>query len=792
MESTREHDFLIKLVLVGSSGVGKTCLIQRYNGDPYNPNISPSISDGWLVRKIEVGGKRVKLQIWDTSGLERFRPLTTSYYRHSNGVFLVYDVASESSFNDIQSYWSQSVNQHAPEKATKILVGNKSDLIEGRVVSMKRGEELADKLGIPFFEVSAKNNLELGKAFHTMTLLITKTLINGNEPGNSQSSVAVDPKANSKSLYLRNLAGLFARSWDQSNRASSDHPGTAITPRQKTTGQYPYRKLDSDAWEMRLLYLDGSTSKDDLLTCFIEYISLIDPGVYTALSYCWGDPHITSTMRIDGYEVKITKNLESALRGVRENRSAKGGILRLWVDALCINQGDKEERSNQVRNMRQIYSKAKEVLCWVGGQEVSPLQVEGLEYLLKNQIEVQTLGTGSSSKETELSSFGNIADEVEKEKFWTENGWALLNEFFSQPYWERVWIIQEITVASYVTVLWGNVEIPWNFVNATLMKLREAEIAKGSGSGSRIRTSSSSKAAHLLEFRDHYYVRRQPIGLLDAMRWSHNTLATDPRDKIYALLGLCHDGTQFVPIPNYRQSANQMLLDMTRNMITLTRSLDMICLRGTRILPKGSPKTPSWVPSWTTFWSGTMTAQESRFSEWHTISDYNPILPWPDTDVLKVWGFRLGTVSGMSSAMRPYGGNESLSPNLSRSHWISSTSTLHQKDPRLDSATPEQMNFNDQIWQTLTMSLVSDKFDSATVRSCFSALWTPEERGAVHNLALIEWIDSNARFKIGEFTLREWSQLKTPGQIPALLANGLEIFIRPSKWMPLLMYSRKF
>jgi hypothetical protein len=193
-----------------------------------------------------------------------------------------------------------------------------------------------------------------------------------------------------------------------------------------------------------------------------------------------------------------------------------------------------------------------------------------------------------------------------------------------------------------------------------------------------------------------------------------------------------------------------------------------------------------------------MTALESRFSEWHTISDYNPILPWPNTDILKVWGYRLGTVSGMSSVMR-------LSSNLSRSHWISSTSTIHQKDPRLDSATPEQMNFHDQIWQTLTMSLVSDKFDSAIVRSCFSALWTPEERGAVHNLALIDWIDSNACFKIGEFTLREWSQLRTPGinkasgeewmgshllinpsgQIPAPLANGMENVIRPSKWTPL-------
>jgi hypothetical protein len=164
--------------------------------------------------------------------------------------------------------------------------------------------------------------------------------------------------------------------------------------------------------------------------------------------------------------------------------------------------------------MRQIYSKAKEVLCWVGGQEVPSLQAEGLEYVLKNQIQVQDLGAKISSEEVELNNFGDTTGKVEKEKFWTENGWTLLNEFFGQPYWERVWIIQEITVASYVTVLWGNIEIPWDCVNATLRKLRETEVAPGT----RSRIRSFSKAVHLLEFRDHFTVRRQPIGLLDAMR----------------------------------------------------------------------------------------------------------------------------------------------------------------------------------------------------------------------------------------------------------------------------------
>jgi hypothetical protein len=336
--------------------------------------------------------------------------------------------------SDIQSYWLRSVDQHAPEMVTKVLVGNKSDLNERRAVCRRRGEELADELGIPFFEVSAKNNLELGKVFHAMTLLIIKKLMKVVEPGHSQSGDVADTNVDSKSYYMRNRPGPLAPLPNQFNQALVDQNSNSMTQNPKIDGQYSYRKLDSDTWEIRLLYLDGSSSKDDPLTCFVEYISLINPGTYTALSYYWGDPNITSSMRLNGYEVKITKNLESALRSVRENRSTKGGILRLWVDALCINQRDKAEQSNQVRNMRQIYSKAKEVLCWVGGQNVPLLQVEGLEYLLKNQIQVQDYGAQLPSEEVELNRFDDNTSKVEREKFWTENGWTLLNEFFGQPY----------------------------------------------------------------------------------------------------------------------------------------------------------------------------------------------------------------------------------------------------------------------------------------------------------------------------------------------------------------------
>jgi hypothetical protein len=132
--------------------------------------------------------------------------------------------------------------------------------------------------------------------------------------------------------------------------------------------KYPYEKLDFDTYEIRLLTLNWSNDEYSPIVGSLEHVSLIDPGPYFALSYCWGDASITRSITIGSHKIEVTPNLYAALRGVR-----KLTCLRLWVDALCINQGDNEERSNQVRNMRQIYSRAKEVICWVGNVDYHDL-----------------------------------------------------------------------------------------------------------------------------------------------------------------------------------------------------------------------------------------------------------------------------------------------------------------------------------------------------------------------------------------------------------------------------------
>ncbi|MCO5605711.1 hypothetical protein L7F22_059895 [Adiantum nelumboides] len=148
----RDHDYLVKLLLIGDSGVGKSCLLLRFSDDTFTTSFITTIGIDFKIRTIELDGKRVKLQIWDTAGQERFRTITTAYYRGAMGIILVYDVTDESSFNNIRN-WIRNIEQHASDNVNKILVGNKADMDESkRAVSTARGQALANEYGLNFYE----------------------------------------------------------------------------------------------------------------------------------------------------------------------------------------------------------------------------------------------------------------------------------------------------------------------------------------------------------------------------------------------------------------------------------------------------------------------------------------------------------------------------------------------------------------------------------------------------------------------------------------------------------------
>mmetsp|Transcript_42837 Transcript_42837/g.93877 ORF Transcript_42837/g.93877 Transcript_42837/m.93877 type:complete len:215 (-) Transcript_42837:592-1236(-) len=170
-QADKHYDFLIKLLLIGDSGVGKSSILARFADDSFSQTFITTIGIDFKIRTITLDDKRIKLQIWDTAGQERFRTITTAYYRGAMGILLVYDVTNQASFDSI-SGWMRAIEQHASDTVNKVLLGNKADtsgsLASARRVSTEQGQKLAAEYGLKFFETSAKNDINVENAFFTI------------------------------------------------------------------------------------------------------------------------------------------------------------------------------------------------------------------------------------------------------------------------------------------------------------------------------------------------------------------------------------------------------------------------------------------------------------------------------------------------------------------------------------------------------------------------------------------------------------------------------------------------
>jgi len=174
MTMKRDYDYLFKLVLIGDSGVGKSCLLLRFADDNFTDSYISTIGVDFRFRTINIENKTVKLQIWDTAGQERFRTITSAYYRGADGIIMVYDVTSSESFDHVEE-WLSEVDRYANENTSKLLVGNKADLIEEKQVPEDTAQRFAEKLSIPFLETSAKTATNVDAAFLTMAKELIKT-----------------------------------------------------------------------------------------------------------------------------------------------------------------------------------------------------------------------------------------------------------------------------------------------------------------------------------------------------------------------------------------------------------------------------------------------------------------------------------------------------------------------------------------------------------------------------------------------------------------------------------------
>ena len=190
--AAREYDHLFKLVLIGDSGVGKSCLLLRFADFSFQESYISTIGVDFRFRTVDIGDKKVKLQIWDTAGQERFRTITSAYYRGADGIITVYDVTNVESFENVKN-WLKEVEDHASEDTCKLMIGNKNDCTN-KAVPYTKAKEMADSLNMPIIETSAKTSDNVEDAFVKMaTVLLENAEKNeGETQGNKTRNILAE------------------------------------------------------------------------------------------------------------------------------------------------------------------------------------------------------------------------------------------------------------------------------------------------------------------------------------------------------------------------------------------------------------------------------------------------------------------------------------------------------------------------------------------------------------------------------------------------------------------------
>jgi len=178
LASATEYDYLFKLLLIGDSGVGKSCLLLRFADHKYTESYISTIGVDFKIRTIDLDGKTINLQIWDTAGQERFRTITSSYYRGAHGIIIVYDVTDMESFSNVKQ-WLSEIERYASDNVNKLLVGNKCDLVNKKVVEYEVAHDFAEKAEMPFLETSAKAATNVEQAFLRMAGEIKESFSRG-------------------------------------------------------------------------------------------------------------------------------------------------------------------------------------------------------------------------------------------------------------------------------------------------------------------------------------------------------------------------------------------------------------------------------------------------------------------------------------------------------------------------------------------------------------------------------------------------------------------------------------
>jgi hypothetical protein len=383
--------------------------------------------------------------------------------------------------------------------------------------------------------------------------------------------------------------------------------------------EYKYAPLQGPH-SVRLLTLHPAASYETPIRISLREASLDVSVKFAAVSYTWatedGDCSLSKRVECDGAIIKITANCDAAIRRIRQVEIG----FDVWIDAICINQSNDDEKSLQIPLMRQIYGNALWVALWIGeasctlDEETSrPVTDLAMEFFHNFAIELQ--GSKDSGQNPRG---GTLYQEVVRErKAFRRRGVGAFSppirglwEILHRPWWKRLWVVQEVSIARSPVLLCGSQSVTFDKVEVVIDGLVREHPGKSGDEHEFCANFINSTFPHFV-MRD--FVKRaqlqsdytfgnagpgqKAIQILDNTR---NLRATDPRDKIYGIQGFFgvpqSDPENIFPTPDYSKTAADLYGDVARGIIIKTKTLDVLstCYGCVRTIPD----LPSWAPSW--------------------------------------------------------------------------------------------------------------------------------------------------------------------------------------------------
>lgn len=349
------------------------------------------------------------------------------------------------------------------------------------------------------------------------------------------------------------------------------------------TSLYSYEPLFEKHSIRILSVLPGSGN--ELIRCELQKAPLAT-AEYEALSYVWGSPEKPCRIQCDGKTLNITQNLYVALLRLRDRSIAK----HLWVDAVCINQGDNDERTSQVLMMGQIYSHAKKVLVWLGDATPDvPQALDLVNHIVDACLQHHAMTDKNLDALDDLKYLSANVSEALLPEF-DKATWLAFRNFYIRPWFSRVWVVQEVMKARTAIAICGEFEIEWARVIIPALWMRREQYLK-------------PKALSICDWEAFFNaaVMGDKSLLLsstptDLLRSFATLAATDPRDKVYALAGLTLFEKYLPIVPDYNANLSEAYGQVVKLSIQLTKGLDVLSwVRHGRSVPDDFP---SWIPRW--------------------------------------------------------------------------------------------------------------------------------------------------------------------------------------------------